>query len=163
MKPRLVAGRMVRYGIPHFKTRREFSSWFARFIVGASLVTSLGIAFLTLTSYPIDLLLIMFRLYPQPFLVFALFILLSIWFYRRLGSPAIQGLIPAALTFAILAAVFLWMPHSDVAKALELARLQVGAGYRFHVNGMAWSSAKGAKATVLAYNENEIRAVRVAW
>jgi hypothetical protein len=96
------------FGIPHFKTRREFWSWFARFIVGTSLVTSVGMPFLALTSYPIDLLLLTFRLYPQPFLVFALSVLLSIWLYRRLGSPAIRGLVPAALTVAGLDVTECW-------------------------------------------------------
>ncbi|MBD2743850.1 hypothetical protein [Coleofasciculus sp. FACHB-1120] len=48
------------------------------------------------------------------------------------------------------------------AKAVEIARTQYGQDYKYHLTGMSWSNGN-VRASLTAYNEQEIKPVQVEW
>ena len=153
-------------------------TWFAAFYIAACL----GLLLLWPVLFPADLLLMEFRAAPLPMaiavVVALIFIAILIWTYTQLrsravvaariaagdsGSPPRHAFILGAGLVVTLIAVLHFALHSGVAaKAVELAQAQVGPGYKFHVESFDWTK-EHAKATVKAYNENEIRSVHVEW
>ena len=66
----------------------------------------------------------------------------------------------------LLVFVFLLTHGSTAEEAKQRAAARVGPGYQFHVLSMsisAGSGGKSVKATVAAYNDNEIEKVKIAW
>lgn len=156
---------------------RYFFIWFATWFVAAQLALVLLAPIAILLLYPIDLLRMTVSLQPEPLSAYALYLILLVGLYWLLRSPAIVagqraaghvaphkvGFATTMLTFAIVLPIMLWIPFSATgAKAVELAKLQVGPGYRFHISAVHWRTDR-TEATVVAYNENGIKEVRVAW
>ncbi len=105
-------------------------------------------------------------------------IALFVWIYKQLrAAPVISASLqsghsasPPKLTFILGVALMLLLTGimrftlggAAGAKAVDLARSQYGDNYKYHVTGMSWSNGN-VKANLTAYNEQEIKPVRVEW
>ena len=103
---------------------------------------------------------------------------IATWVYRQLRQPAVleactdagQSSAPPRSAFVIgllCAAGLSIIVHSalrgvDGAKAVQLAEAREGPGYRYFVMRIAWAG-NDRRATVLAWNELEIKSVEVTW
>jgi hypothetical protein len=114
--------------------------------------------------------------------VLASVLALLCWVVRALGSEPVQAelvrtggkrsasRLPVAAGVVLVASVA-WgvvamTGGQDGERALQLARDALGPGYRYHVSEISFSSGGGRSATrasVTAWNTNEIRIVPVAW
>ena len=172
-----------RFGIPKIGMNRDFLLWASTFFIVMYATSAVIISILLRPIlFPMDLIKAELRVYPLYFSIgrevfFVLVLLLLLWLYRRLRSPAIVekqqaagyapphiwGFRTGILNATLLAMLGLWMPHSGSAlKAVELARLQMGPGYEFHVSHISWNPERTA-VVLIAYNETEIKDIRVEW
>jgi hypothetical protein len=163
--------------MPPFRMNRQFFVWFATWFVASQLALLVLLPIFFVILYPIDLLRLTMRPEPGGLAVYALTLAILILLYRLLRSPAIVarqraaghagphklGFATTMIPLVILAPIMLLLPSSDTGvKAIELARLQVGPGYKFHISEVHWDTSR-TTATVLAYNETEVKEVHVAW
>lgn len=154
-------------------------TWFLAF-----LLSGLSLAFFVVfpLMQPLDLWATQFRLSPVSVLsslLFGLVVLaLLLWIYLQLRSEVVLKARVAAgqsraapmrafvssamLVLAVGVMVHFMIQGEGSDKAKQLAEAQVGPGYKFHVASIQWSGAHGG-ATVTAYNEHEIKSVRVRW
>ena len=100
------------------------------------------------------------------------------WIYRQLRSASVISALgnagfptsPPKLAFSIGLAVviffaFTWyftLNSHSATKAIELARAKYGEQYQYHPTGIRWSS-NYTSATLVAYNNREIKSVMVEW
>ena len=154
-------------------------TWFAAFL----LTGFIGAIFLVVPFVlPIDLLIVHAKLNPVfsvvgAFMVLGVFVLLG-WAYKLLRSPPVvdalkesgrKAAVPrlafgAGLALVTFMAVMLSMTLNGDAgiRAVELAREQLGPGYNYTTQSIRWGGGH-ASATVVAYNESEIKYVPVEW
>ena len=152
--------------------------WFSAFFV----IAFIGMLFLFPITMPIELLLTQIKLNPVGMLGSYAFSILFIgvltWVYFQLSSTdALERLSragyktgkPKSALFTALAimifggVMFAYLFNSEsAAKAKSLAEEKMGSNYKYHISSLSASGDSGF-AVVTAYNENEIRAVRVKW
>jgi hypothetical protein len=110
--------------------------------------------------------------------IYSIVLALLVWIYIQLRSPdVLKASLSAGLKtsapksafvlgmglVATLAVAMQFMAHSkSAAKAVQLAREQVGPGYRFHLAGMRWTGNQ-ISADVTAYNELQVKTLTVKW
>lgn len=164
----------------------QIVSWFAAFLLSGFV----GILILMPFFVPIDLMVACVKLKTVPslfFLFIAFFIFcLLIWIYRSLTSRTVPNIIKkqdiysksfwskssrgfwVGILFIITLGFtsFLFF-HGGIAKeAKQRVAAQVGSGYKFYVSSMEVSSdskGKHVEATIIAYNENEIKSIAMEW
>ncbi len=110
-------------------------------------------------------------------------LIVYLWTYRKLTSPAVQKamypITPVSshkkpvlgfwcgglILFAIIGFRFFVLNDHVVAKAKQMAEEQTGSGYSFQITSFRKvSSAKiWYDATVIAYNSDEIKKIRISW
>jgi hypothetical protein len=86
--------------------------------------------------------------------------------HRRVRSMRIPVALGTGLVFLLAFIVPFVLGGSSVARAKLLAEQQLGSSYQYHVSSLHYSSdSQGAayKATVTAWNDQEIRTVLVQW
>ena len=169
----------IRGPLPSVRLRRDSAIWYATWFLAFFLTSSAGFFIVFLVIYPLDLLRIEFNLYPLASITkFGFSIILISLFvrgYRRLRSSAIVEAQRAAgyapphtwgLFSGIILVMFLpvipMVTSIWASKAIELAQLQTGPGYKFHVASINCSPNR-CFAIVQAYNENEIRNIKIKW
>jgi hypothetical protein len=140
--------------------------------------------------FPIDLLIIYFKLEPISTLlavvVGSIIVILLVWVYRELtSSPVRIAMDEAKVNYAsfwhkpvrgfwiggcliVLAFIFLFLLlNSNTAEqAKQKAAAQIGPGYKFRVKNINISSGTGGKhvqAVVTAYNDKEVNDIVVEW
>lgn len=156
--------------------------WFAVFLLAAMISFTASWPLLQ----PVDLTLVQIRLNPGAFTTMAalmVFLLaLLAWVIRQLGSePILSALatagrkirdmrLPAALGIGLVVLLLTLLNQilggQTAEHAKAMARQQLGAGYHFHVSSLNINSANGlasVSGVVTAWNEKEIRTVRVEW
>ncbi|MBJ7575463.1 hypothetical protein [Luteimonas sp. MC1828] len=131
---------------------------------------------------PIGLLVAQTKINPVPsillWLMAAVVLALLGWSYRQLRSaPVLDALkasgrstampkvaIGAGITLVGFLAVMLNMTLNGAAgaKAIELARQQLGPSYNYATQSIQWGGGYG-RAVVAAYNDNEIKYIPVEW
>jgi hypothetical protein len=101
-----------------------------------------------------------------------------IWVYRQLRAPAVLAIYeqpgrragPPWLAFALGGAlavgtgamVGLSLNGDAAKKAIELAKVKTGSGYRYSVSHLSWAGDHG-RASVVAYRDDSIETVDVDW
>ena len=154
-------------------------TWFSAFMLAGFL----GVVLILLPFLqPADLWITQFRISPTATVVSAgigiAVIALLLWVYMQLRSPSVVQarvvvghsaspprlafLVGVLLVIGLAVAMHFVMNGQSSSKAMQLAELQVGPGYKYHVAAMHWSGGH-VRATVTAYNEHEIKAVQVEW
>ena len=150
----------------------------------------IGLFFILPLIMPLDLMLADLRVYPANFvssLLLSICVLVLLgWIYHRLTAPLVaaafaekyplktsfrwrprNGFYIGALLIIVMGVAFGFMLHGRSAgRACEEARLKAGAGYKFYVNSLSIQSSEGrthVAAVVTAYNQNEIKKVKVQW
>ncbi|HBE18322.1 MAG TPA: hypothetical protein DEG17_17825 [Cyanobacteria bacterium UBA11149] len=131
---------------------------------------------------PLTLWTTQFRLNPVEFslsiLVKIIEIALCCWIYAQLrtapvvsaslrygnstSTPKLAFMIGIALPLLLASIMGFTRSSAAGVKAVDLARLQYGDNYQYHLTGMMWSNGN-VFAHLIAYNENEIKPVRVEW
>ncbi|MFB2973829.1 hypothetical protein ACE1CD_33110 [Aerosakkonema sp. BLCC-F183] len=157
----------------------EIVRWVAAFGI-SNLVSNIFILLPFLK--PAELWAIEFRLYPVSlcisFLVKIMSIALLCWIYTQLrAAPVISAslksghsastpkcaFILGVASIVLLTGIMQFTVNSAAGtKAVELARSQYGDKYKYHVTGMRWSNGN-VKASLTAYNEQEIKPIQVEW
>jgi uncharacterized OsmC-like protein len=143
----------------------------------------LGVLFILAPAMqPADLWVTEFRLNPMENVLAGLaacaIIALFAWVYAQLRSSAIvaaraqagQATAPPKAAFALgaLLVVFLvavmhfMMTGNSAAKAVDLAKQQLGPSFKYHVTDISWIGQHG-RATVKAYNRNDVKRLEVKW
>lgn len=105
-------------------------------------------------------------------------IALIFWVYRRLRSRMVVSasaksshatadlklafIIGIAIAVLPVGILYLTRVSAAGAKAVEIARAQYGETYSYHLTGMSQSNGY-TKASLTAYNEREIKPIRVEW
>lgn len=155
-----------------------FISWAAAFLLSYLI----GSLLILLPSKPAELWAIEFRLDPVSLSLSLLYqiavIALIFWVYTQLRTaPVVSAIVqsgdsatPPKSAFilgiglvAILAAITQWTFNGEAgAKALQLALTQYGQAYKYQVTGLRWEGGQ-VKASLIAYNEQEIKPVQVEW
>ncbi|MEQ8384694.1 MAG: hypothetical protein RH949_20270 [Coleofasciculus sp. A1-SPW-01] len=157
-------------------------TWFAALILAYFASNLIRLPFL----FPTDFWEIAFRVDPVsnflPTLVQIIAIAVAFWVYTQLrAAPIVSALVrsdhlhsapPLMLAFILgiaLVAVplsikfFYLKPDSAIeAKAVEIARIEYGDGYKYHIRGIIQSNGQ-IRACLSAYNEQEIKVVPVEW
>lgn len=153
-------------------------SFFAAFTMAGAM----GALVLFPLLVPFDFLMTMLRLSPlslvSSVLVGIAFLLLAFWVYRNLTAPEVMearraagvnaklpmaGFIAGGVLVVGLFTIMTFTMHGSSSEiAIEKARAETGPGYRYYVTSMSWSGDSG-RATVTAYNETEVRDVKVQW
>ena len=157
-------------------------TWFAALILAYFASNLIQLPFL----FPTDLWGIAFRVDPvgnfMPTLVQIMAIAVAFWVYTQLrAAPIVSALVrsdhsysapPLKLAFIlgiVLVAVplsikfFYLKPDSAIeAKAVEIARIEYGDGYKYHIRGIIQSNGQ-IRACLSAYNEQELKVVPVEW
>jgi hypothetical protein len=156
--------------------------WFSVF----SLAVLCALALAWPVLQPFDLTLTQVRVSPSAsalsVLVVAAAIGLFAWLQRQLGKPPVLAATLAAgrkvrsmkfpavaglVLVALAAIVFPLMLSGEAGnKARAIAQGQLGAGYKYHVTSMSFSSTSSGtsgSARVIAWNEREVRVVPVEW
>ncbi len=169
----------IRGTVPTFGLSRDSFIWGATWFLTFYLTALAGVLIVFPVIYPLDLLRLELHLYPLAWItnfgILIVLISLLVWGYRRLRSPAIveaqraAGFAPphiwgvfSGIVLAMFLAVFLMVMSVWASKAIELAQLQTGPGYKFHVPRIECTPNR-CLATVKAYNETEIRYIKVKW
>jgi len=169
----------------NLKATRLISLFIAIFIG-----TSIGnIVFMPFLS-PIDLLLTSFRLEPInhiiSFVSFLTYMAISVWGYCELTSepvrtamdesgvnyisffkkPIIGFGIGGCLTLYMVILMSSIMNGATATEVKQRAAVQVGKGYKFHIDSINWSSSSSNKhvySIVTAYNDAQIKNIVVEW
>jgi hypothetical protein len=167
------------------KATRIISLFIALFIAG----TLGGIVVMPFLS-PIDLLLTQVRLYPFSILIgvvnFFVFMAIAVWGYREITSapvrsamdesridytsflkkPALGFWVGGCMAVFMVIPMYLLMNGATATEVKQRAAVQVGNGYKFHIQSMNMSSNASSKSTyavVTAYNNSQIKNVVVQW
>ena len=131
---------------------------------------------------PFDLLTTQFRLNPlgsvSTVVVAIVFLGFAFWVYRSLTSPAVMEarlaagvsakkpvvafVVGIALAVGLFSIMAVMTRGSSAEKAISKAKDKIGPGYKYYVTSMHWSGDSGS-ATVTAYNNSEIKEVKVEW
>ena len=130
----------------------------------------LALRALTFRQHPVEILL--------SWLLTAAVVALMYWIYAQLRSPSVlearqvagQSVQPPRWAFVVgplipilLFGIMTTVEHGEIGrKAVGLAKLQVGEGYDFHLQSWSASGGRG-RATVIAFNSVESKAVDVEW
>ncbi|MEB3282348.1 MAG: hypothetical protein VKK42_25865 [Lyngbya sp.] len=138
--------------------------------------------FLELPSKPAELWLTQWNLDPVNLLLSFLYKIAAsavcLWVYIQLRSEPVvratvksgqqvstgKGAFILGVTFVVMVAgimQFIRLGEPGL-KALEIARTQYGAGYKYHVTGISWEGER-VRATLIAYNPQQIKPVQVEW
>ena len=156
--------------------------WFALFMLAAFLAMVVVIPFLQ----PVDLSLTELRLSPGRFIsgliLYAFVLAFLFWVVRQLGLEQVQAAIAkaglkrrnmripvaAGVGLAVLLGVSvpLIINGESAERAKEIAKQQVGPGYRFHVSSIRISSnghGNSASGVVTAWNQQEVRSIPFEW
>jgi len=153
-------------------------SFFAAFMFSGMTVGSILFSLLV----PSDLVLIHFRIAPVSsslgILVAVAFLGFAFWVYRNLTSPVVMEarrragvnakkpvagfVVGIALAVGLSILLALTLTGATAQKAISMARVKTGPGYKYQVTSLHWSDASGS-ATVAAYNNSEIKEVTVEW
>jgi hypothetical protein len=153
-------------------------AWFAAFLLAG--FAGAAIIFPLLT--PLDLWAVQFRLHPLSMLstiVIAVAVIgFVFWVYRNLTSavvvvawrsagiaankPILPFVIGAALVIGLSAMMVVMTRGESAEIAKRKAQEQLGSNYKYHVTAMNWSRS-GGSATLTAYNERELKEVKVRW
>ena len=154
-------------------------TWFAA--LGLSNLVSATFILLPFLK-PAELWEIEFRLDPVglflSFLVRIISIALLYWIYKQLraapvvsatrksghsaSTPKFAFILGVAMIVLLTAIMHFTRSGAAGAKAVELARLQYGDKYKYHLTGMSWTNGN-VKANLTAYNEHEIKPVQLQW
>ena len=171
----LIAGVLLIRG--SLRTARAVA-WFSAFLMTGFTGAALIFPFLT----PLDLWTVQFRHDPisilYPIVMGVAVIWFVFWVYKNLtssvvldavssaGLPAKKPVLPFVIGAALvvgLSGMMLVVTRGESAEiAKEKARDQLGASYKYHVTAMNWSGS-GGSATLTAYNDAEIKQVKVRW
>jgi hypothetical protein len=172
----VVAGLFLWFG--HLGAVRFITAAAAFFFSGFLVVMVIFVPF----GEPLALRALTFRQHPIETLLSLLLaagvVALMYWIYAQLRSPSVlearkvagQSVQPPKLAFVVgalipilLLGIMITVEHGEIGRtAVELAKLQVGEGYDFHLE--SWSSSGGSgRATVIAFNSVEVKAVEVEW
>ncbi|MDY7003429.1 MAG: hypothetical protein SWX82_05535 [Cyanobacteriota bacterium] len=82
---------------------------------------------------------------------------------ERLASPPKLAFILGILYTLILVFFLQFILRGETgAKAIEIAQIQHGNNYKYHVTGVRWDN-DGVKANLIGYNKHEIKSVVVKW
>lgn len=153
-------------------------TWFCAF----TLVCFGGVAcFILPMMQPLDLFLINLKLNPiqvaAEFLIMIGTYAIVLWCYRQLRSPVVQEALeqsgrkhgPPKTAFALGAIIFMALAimmftafKQPMERAEALAKQQMGSNYKYATESIQWSGNQG-RATVAAYNDDEIKKVEVKW
>lgn len=153
-------------------------TFFAAFMMSAAV----GVVILFPLLVPLDFLIALMRLSAESLILFALvaiaFFAFAFWVYRSLTAPEVMearrtagvnakapvgGFIVGGVLVIGLFTILTFATHGrSAAIAIEKASAKIGPGYKYYVTSMSWSGNSG-RATVTAYNESEIREVKIEW
>lgn len=153
-------------------------TWFCAFI----LVCFGGVACVILPMMqPFDLFLTNLKLNPIQVVVKFLIMIgtyaIVVWCYRQLRSPVVQEALKqsgrkhgapktafalGAIVFIALATMMFTVFKHPMERAEAIAKQQMGSNYKYATESIQWSGKQG-RATVAAYNNDEIKKVEVKW
>lgn len=153
-------------------------TWFVAFTFSMRISTLIESPF----SDPTELWAIAFRLDPVSFslsfLVKITLIVLLLWIYRQLraapvvsqciraghsaATPKLAFILGVGLVALINGSMYFIRGSAAGAKAVEIARTEYGDIYKYHFIGISWEN-EYVRARFVAYNEQEIKYVRVEW
>lgn len=149
--------------------------WVAAFGI-SSIIATLLVMHPLLT--PAELRAIEFNLYPNRVISWYVTqiaqLALCYFAYRRLSAIALSStrkkrnttklafILGVGLTVLMTGIIHFTVNSGAGIKAVELARQQYGENYKYHVVGLSWTNGN-ASANLTAYNETEIKPVRVNW
>ncbi|BAY89926.1 MULTISPECIES: hypothetical protein [unclassified Tolypothrix] len=151
-----------------------------RWIAAFGIASGLGSILMRSFSTPIALLTLEFRLEPSGFSMWYLSRIVetavAYWIYRQLSAAPVMSVsrnsslavsIPKQAFFlgaglTVLMPILLYITGDGLLgrKAVTLARAKYGTSYNYHVTALRWSS-KNVSANITAYNDKEIKTVRV--
>jgi len=153
-------------------------SFFAAFMLAAAA----GAIVLCPVLMPFDLLTTQVRLNPIAAIgtltAGVAFLCFAYWVYRSLTSPSVMEArrlagvgakkpvigfaIGAALAVGLFSLLAIIAKGTSAERAIDIAKAKTGPGYKYYITSMHWSNGSG-RATVTAYNRNEIKEVEVKW
>ncbi len=171
----VIAGMLLLKG--GVKTARLVRWFSAFFVIGFS-----AVLLLMPLSVPFELTLIQIKLntaaYLGSFLFGLVFIGILAWIYVQLSKPeclevigkagykttAPKSALYAGIGLVVLGSTLtiLFLNSESAEKARALAAEKLGSDYRYHVSSLSTSGNRGS-AVVTAYNQDEIKSVKVAW
>lgn len=159
-------------------TAARVIAWFAAvFFYGI-----LGNLIATPLTQPLDLLITQIRLDKSGIALSVVWGIIELgicyWVYVQLRSePVLKARAKKGLTIAppklafglgliapicLAAIIFFPLRGESALKARQLAQQQHGSQYKYYVSGLQWTSDQ-VTASVIAYNDQEIKVVRVQW
>lgn len=173
---------LVRGGLRTARVVAFFSAFMLSSFIGLLLILPL--------IMPLDLILAELRVHPASFGICSLFALFALvllgWIYRRLTAPLVTAafmekyplktsfrwrprngfFIGSILVIVMVVALGFMLHGASSERACAEAKLKTGEGYKFCVSSLNMQSSGGhthVAAVVTAYNQNEIKNVRVQW
>ncbi|MGB3508037.1 MAG: hypothetical protein WBA93_02080 [Microcoleaceae cyanobacterium] len=126
--------------------------------------------------------LIQIRLNPVsffiPFLIEIVTAVFALWVYTQLrtisvvservrpehsaSTPKLAIILGIMYTLIMVVTMQLILRGETGTKAIEIAQIQYGNNYKYHVTGVRWEGDR-VKANLIAYNEREIKPIEVKW
>ncbi|MFB2983671.1 hypothetical protein [Microseira sp. BLCC-F43] len=86
----------------------------------------------------------------------------SIRYGHSASTPKLAFILGVASAILPVGMMHLTRGSAAGAKAVEVARAKYGEDYKYHLTGMYWSNGN-VRASLTAYNEQEIKPVQVEW